>query len=264
MPKTFINGIDLYYNLYGSGASLVLIHGLGADQTLWDLQTPRFSQDFQVIVYDLRGHGQSESPDDPYSIELFADDLHHFLRHLGLKKAMILGLSLGGRIALKFSLKYSQETRALILADTQSEAPEENKKQFLLAADMAGKEGMEKVAEMFFSRPFFQGLAKADPSRFKKEKARFAQSSAIGFAQSCLAIVRMERLTAFLTEIKAPTLALAGEEDGPYLPFLDLYAASIPQCKIVKIPRAGHISNLENPEAFNKSVYNFLNSLTSP
>lgn len=258
MPKTFINGIDIYYNLYGSGPPFVLVHSLGMDQTMWDLQIPPLSQDFQVIVYDLRGQGQSESPDFSYSLDLFADDLHHLLRHLGLKNARILGLSLGGRIALKFALKYPQETRALILADTQSEAPEENRTQFLWTADLARKEGMEKAAESFFSGPLFQGLAKIHPERFQKEKARFTQTSAIGFAQCCIAIVRMERLTAFLSGVQAPTLALAGEKDEPYLPFLTLYAKSIPRCKSMIVPQAGHLSNLENPEAFNDAVSKFL------
>ncbi len=261
MPKTFINGIDLYYNLYGSGPPFVLVHGLGMDQTMWDLQIPQFSQDFQVIVYDLRGQGQSESPDFPYSLDLFADDLHHLLRHLGLKNARILGLSLGGRVALKFALKYPQETKALILADTQSEVLEENKAQFLWTADLARKEGMEKTAEIFFSRPQFQGLGMAHPERVQKEKARFVQTSPIGFAQCCVAIVRMERLTASLCRIQAPTLALAGEKDESYLPFLELFANSIPRCKPLVIPYAGHLSNLENPEAFNDAVSKFLQEI---
>jgi len=203
MPKTFINGIDHYYNLYGSGPPFVLVHSLGMDQTMWDLQIPLLAQEFQVILYDLRGHGQSESPDFPYSLDLFADDLYQLLFHLGLKSARILGFSLGGRIALKFALKYPQATQALILADTQSEAPEEDRTQILSTAELARKEGMEKAAEVFFSRPLFRGLAAANPERFQREKARFAQTSPIGFAQCCVMIVRMERLTASLGGIKA-------------------------------------------------------------
>ncbi len=261
MPQTFINGFDLYYNIYGSGPPLIFIHGLGMDQSMWDLQIPQFAPHYQVILYDLRGHGASESPPHPYSIELFADDLHLFLRFLGLKKAIILGLSLGGRILLKFALKYPEESKALILCDAQSETPEESKQRFQWLAEIAQKEGMEKAAEAYFALPLFQTLATKNPARLEREKERFIKTSALGFAQSCLAIAQMEPLTGLLDQIKAPTLALAGEWDTPYLPFLDIYAAQITNCQKRIIPQAGHLSNLENPLAFQKAIQEFLEGL---
>ena len=146
MPKTFINGIDLYYHMYGSGSTIILVHGLGMDHSMWDLQVPEFSKTHQVIVYDLRGHGQSESPDHPYSIDLLADDLDLFLHFLGLKKAVVLGLSLGGRILLRFALKYPQELGAAILADAQSETPPESVQRFQTLAEIARK---KRVASVF-------------------------------------------------------------------------------------------------------------------
>lgn len=258
MPKTFLNGFDLYYNLYGSGPPIVFVHGLGMDQSMWDLQIPQFSPHYQVILYDLRGHGQSESPPFPYSIELFADDLHFFLRFLGLQKAVLIGLSLGGRILLKFALKYPEEIRALILCAAQSETPQESKQRFNWLAEMAQKEGMAKVGEAYFSLPLFQTLAEKQPARFQREKERFIKASPLGFAHACLAIAQMEPLTPHLEQIKGPTLALAGEWDTPYLPFLDLYSTKIPQCQKKIIPQAGHISNLENPLAFQETVQEFL------
>jgi 3-oxoadipate enol-lactonase len=258
MPKTFINGIELYYNIYGSGSPIILVHGLGMDHSMWDLQVPEFSQSHQVIVYDLRGHGQSESPDRPYSIDLLADDLDLFVHFLGLKKAVILGLSLGGRILLRFALKYRQEIRAMILADAQSETPAESVERFQKLAGIAREEGMTKAADRFFSWPILQMLAKRNPERFEKEKKRFLSMSAIGFANSCLAIAGMESLTGRLKSIDVPALALAGEEDEPYLPYLDLYARQIPNCRKKAVPRAGHLSNLENPQAFNEIVLSFL------
>jgi len=259
MPKTFINGIDLYYNLYGSGPPIVFIHGLGMDHSMWDLQVPEFSKNYQLIVYDLRGHGQSQSPDHPYSIELFADDLDLFLHYLGLKKAILLGLSLGGRIALRFALKYPKEVQALILADAQSETPPESAGRFRLLAEIARKEGMVRAGEIFFSFPLFQGLAKRRPERFEREKSRFLRTSPIGLANTCLAIAEMKPMNDQLSDIQAPTLALAGEEDEPYLPYLDLYARQIPDCRKTVIPQAGHVSNLENAKAFNEVVGAFLN-----
>jgi pimeloyl-ACP methyl ester carboxylesterase len=261
MPKAFMNGIDLYYQIQGSGSPIVLVHGLGMDHSMWDLQVEAFSGGYQVITYDLRGHGQSDSPDLPYSIDLFAEDLDQFLHFLGLRKAAILGLSLGGRILIRFALKYPGEVQAVILADAQSETPPESMPTFQELAEVARKEGMDKAAELFFSWPSLRGLARRDAVRFERERKRFLRASPIGLANSCLAIGRMEALTGQLGSIQAPTLALAGEEDEPYLPYLDIYAREIPGCRKEVISRAGHLSSLENPQAFNESVLSFLNTL---
>ena len=258
MPRTFINGVDLYYRIQGSGSPIILVHALGMDHSMWDPQVQEFSGGYQVITYDLRGHGQSESPDHPYSIDLFADDLDQFLHFLGLKKAMVLGLSLGGRILLRFAQKYPREVGAMILADAQSETPPEGVQRFQVLAEIARKEGMNKVAELFFSWPLLQTLAQRNPERFEREKKRFLHTSAIGLANTFLAIAGMESLTGELKLIQAPTLALAGEEDDPYLSYLDLYARQIPDCRKKTVPQAGHLSNLENPQAFNQIVLSFL------
>jgi 3-oxoadipate enol-lactonase len=261
MPTIRVNGINFHYNCYGSGAPFIFVHGLGCDQMMWNLQIPVFSRDYQVIVYDVRGHGRSESPDHPYSIDLFADDLHQFLQYLGLKKSYLAGLSMGGRILFRFALKYPEEASALIIADAQSETPEEGKNSFRALAEIVKREGIEKSAEFYFSLPVFKGLAEMNPKRFREEKERFSKTSMIGLYHSCLAVAHMEPMTDRLSEIKVPTLALAGEKDDPYLPFLDIYARQIPNCQTLIIPKSGHFSNLENPEAFNGAVRSFMKRL---
>jgi 3-oxoadipate enol-lactonase len=261
MPKTHINGADLHYRIEGSGIPLILVHGLGMDRTMWDLQVPVFSQDYQVITYDLRGHGLSEAPDHLTSIDLFADDLDQLLHFLGLRKAAVIGLSLGGRIAMRFSLKYPRQVQALILADAQSETPPESAERFRNLAQVARREGMAKTAEVFFSIPSLQGLAKRKPARWEKEKKRFLQTSVAGWANTCLAIAEMKPMNDQLSAISTPTLALAGEEDEPYLRYLDLYLQEIPRCRKEVILQASHMCNLENPEAFNQIVLSFLKGL---
>lgn len=261
MPTTFINGIDLYYEIYGSGSPILLLHGLGLDHTFWEPQVAEFSRSYQVIVYDLRGHGRSESPDFPYSIDHFADDLDQFLHFLGLRKALLLGLSLGGRVLIRFALKFPQEVKALVLADAQSETPREAAQRFRSLAEVARKEGMAKAAEIFFSWPALELLARHHPALFQKQKNQFLGSSPVGLANSCLAIAGMDPLTGQLEAIQAPTLAVAGEEDEPYLPYLDLYARKIPNCRKKTIPGAGHLSSLENSRAFNEAVLSFLKGI---
>lgn len=261
MAHTFINGIDLCYHIYGSGPPLILVHGLGFDHSAWGPQIPALSRDYQVIVYDVRGHGRSEAPDQPYSIELFADDLHFLLRFLGLRNSYLLGLSMGGRIILQFALKYGGEAKALIVADAQSETPPASQERFRMLAQMAREQGMAQTAEVFFSLPFMEHLAVFNPEAYRREKAAFQTRSPVGFARACLAIAQMKPLTERLSEIQCPTLALAGEKDEPYLPYIEIYAQRIPCCRKVILPRAGHVSNLENPEAFNEAVMDFLGGL---
>jgi pimeloyl-ACP methyl ester carboxylesterase len=261
MPKTFINGINSYYQIHGSGSPIILIHGLGGDHSTWDSQVPEFSQSHQVIVYDLRGHGQSESPDHPYSIDLLADDLDQFIQFLGHTQVVILGLSLGGRILLRYALKYPQKLQAMILSDTQSETPAEAAYGFPILAEIVRKEGMGRAAELFLSLPLFQGLAKRNPDWWETERKRFIQTSPVGFINSLSAIAGMESLNDQLSTIQAPTLALAGEEDETYLSYLELFFQRIKGCQKGLIPQAGHMSNLENPKVFNGMVLSFLKKI---
>ncbi|MEE8470206.1 MAG: alpha/beta hydrolase [Dehalococcoidia bacterium] len=123
MPTARIGDINVYYETYGEGQPLLLIAGLGADLTGWILQIPEFSRKYRVIVFDSRGSGRTDAPDMPYSIEMLADDTAGLLDALGVEKAHILGLSMGGCIAQELALKYPQRVKGLILAATLARLP---------------------------------------------------------------------------------------------------------------------------------------------
>ena len=123
MPKANANGIEINYQVQGSGEPLLLIGGLGADMFLWFRQIPELSRHFQVIAFDSRGSGESSKPDEPYSIEMFAADTAGLLQALGIERTHILGASLGGLIAQEFALAYPHMVNKQVLVATAAKNP---------------------------------------------------------------------------------------------------------------------------------------------
>ena len=115
--KIYANEFNMNYELTGEGTCLVLIPGFTDNLTIWYKQVPEFSKHYQVLTYDFRGHGQTETPDGEFSMELFADDLYALLKTLNIENACVLGYSMGGRIALEFALKYPEITSGLVMAN---------------------------------------------------------------------------------------------------------------------------------------------------
>jgi len=115
--KIYANEINMNYEHTGEGTCLVLIHGFTDNLTMWYKQIPEFSKHYQVLTYDFRGHGQTETSNREFSMELFADDLYALLKALNIENACVLGYSMGGRIALEFTLKYPEITSGLVMAN---------------------------------------------------------------------------------------------------------------------------------------------------
>ncbi len=259
MPVAFANGIHQNYEIDGDGSPLVFIHGLGFSLRMWNLQVEYFKTLYKVIVYDLRGHGLTDSPNEPYSIGAFSKDLYELLDTLGVKKTAICGLSLGGRIALRFCIEYPERVYSLVLADAQSEVNRETKERLKNLAKIAGETGMDEVTSILYSAPLLEGLAKMNPKRYHWEKEKTAVMSSVGFANSAIAVAEMEPLTSQLGKIAVPTLAVVGEhDDTPYVEFSEIFAERIQGCERKVIPDAGHISNLEQPDVFNQICHDFL------
>ncbi|MBI3988282.1 MAG: alpha/beta fold hydrolase [candidate division NC10 bacterium] len=264
MPYTKVNGVRLYYEIAGEGTPLVMAHGLSLDHAMWEPQVAAFSDRYQTITYDNRGHGLSEAPPQGYSIEVFAEDLYGLLRFLGVERVSLMGLSMGGRIALRFVLSHPEMVRALILVDAQSQAPSpEQMSAFAKVAELAEAGKMREAVDHLYGLPFMSGLSEKRPEWVKRHKAKLVRWSPVGLAWSTRAIMRMASLTDRLQEIRVPTLAIVGERDTAYIPFAERYQRTIPQCKKVVIPGATHMTNLEEPELFNTVLQNFLEGLPS-
>src|SRR5215472_1171630 len=245
------DGINLHYEIHGSGPTILLSHGYSATSEMWRGQIASLSRGHQLILWDMRGHGQTDSPDDPsaYSEDATIADMAALLDEAGAEQAIVGGLSLGGYMSLAFYLRYPERVRALLLFDTGPGFKNDE------ARAVWNKRAAE-TANTFET----EGLASLK-SR-SREMATSTHRSAAGLARAARGMLaqRNDRVIKSLPEIKVPTLIIVGADDVSFLAPTDYMAAKIPNARKVVIPHAGHASNLDQPEMFNQTVLEFLHS----
>ncbi len=258
MPKVKVNDIELYYESHGEGYPVVFLHGYVGTTNMWQPQVPVLSQECRFIIYDARGHGESESPPSPdqYSADIVTEDLFQLLKTLGIEKAVVGGLSMGGYCSLRFYLHHPEMVTALILMDTgpgyrNPARREEWNRQNEERASLLETQGI---------KAFAQGA----PTYTSRE--RLLKLNPVGLANMARKVVAQHdsRVIENLGEIKVPTLVLLGENDTPFLAGSQYMARAIPGAEYVVIPEAGHSANLDNVEVFNKTVLDFLRKLDLP
>lgn len=251
MPTIERDGVTIYYEDHGQGEPVLLTHGYSATSQMWKGQVEAFAGRYRITTWDMRGHGQTDSPDDLalYSEAATVEDMAAILDHLGIEKAVIGGLSLGGYMSMAFNVAHPEKVRALMLIDTgpgyKKDEPRaawnetaykraENLEQNGLAALGSGSEvriAMHRGAD---------GLAKAARGMLTQFDSRIIES---------------------LPNITLPTLVLAGANDTPFLGATDYMANKIPGASKAIVPDAGHASNIDQPAAFNAAVGDFLAGL---
>jgi pimeloyl-ACP methyl ester carboxylesterase len=248
VPTLERDGVAIRYEDDGRGPAILLSHGYGATSQMWAGQVSEFEADFRVITWDLRGHGQSDSPEEPsdYSREAAVGDMRAILDACRIERAVIGGLSLGGYLSLAFHLAHPERVRALMLFDTGPGY--KNAK-----AREAWNRGAEKAAREFETSGFsaLTGSAEVQVSTHR---------SAAGLARAARGTLAQfdSQVADSLPDIRVPTLVLAGERDEPFLVATDYMAAKIPNATKVLVPDAGHAANIEQPKAFNEAVRCFL------
>lgn len=264
MPTAKINGINIYYESHGDGFPLVLAYGIGGNTTEWEPQIPALSQRYRLIVWDPRGHAQTESPAgaDQYTQEIFAEDLHGLLDHLGIQQAYVGGLSMGAGIATRFTILHPQRVAALLIFDSFSasglETPPENRRMREEIIRLTETEGMESVADYSIkNNPNIAQTAALGKEHEERIRQMYRALNPVGYAHSTRMILNATFDASLLEGIKAPTLVLAGAEDGA-LPACRFIHEKIAGSSLVVIPGAGHLSNLDQPAAFNEAVLGFL------
>jgi pimeloyl-ACP methyl ester carboxylesterase len=215
---------------------------------MWKPNITALSQRYQLILWDMRGHGQTDSPNDPtaYSEELTVGDMKALLDMCEAERAVIGGLSLGGYMSLAFNVAHPERVKALMLFDT---GPGYRKDQ--------AREGWNQRAEATARAYETQGLAALGRSA---EVLTSHHRSAQGLAHAARGMLaqRDARVMNSLESIKVPTLVLAGAKDEPFLAATDYMASKIPGATKVIIPDAGHAANIDQPEVFNRAVLTFL------
>lgn len=248
------DGVKIHYEVHGprEGApTLLLSHGYSSTCRMWDGQVAALKDRYQVVIWDMRGHGESDYPKDPalYSEGLTVGDMRALLDVVGADKAIVGGLSLGGYMSLAFHASHSRRVRALMLFDT---GPGFKKDE----ARAKWNETANKRADDLDAR----GLAALNTSdEVKITKHRDAKGLA-GAARGMLA-QQTDRVIQSLDKINVPTLVLVGANDTNFLAATDYMAAKIKGATKVVIPDAGHASNLHQPALFNQAVEAFLAKL---
>ncbi len=245
------DGVKIYYESHGSGPAVLLSHGYSATSRMWQGQVEALKDACRVITWDMRGHGQSDSPEDQdeYSEGKSVDDMAAILRECGVDRAVVGGLSLGGYMSLAFNVKYPQMVRALMLFDTGPGY-----------RNPAGREGWNATAfrraEAFESRGF-DALGQGAEVRVAQHR------SAAGLAKSARGMLAQfdSRVIESLDSIAVPTLVLVGSKDQAFLAATDYMANKIPNATKVVIDDAGHAANIDQPAAFNSAVTGFLSGL---
>ena len=269
-----VGAIDLYYDEQGSGDPLLLVMGLAADSAAWLFQVPDFARRYRTIVFDNRGVGRSAKPPGPYTIHEMADDTAGLLDVLGITRAHVVGVSMGGMIAQELALRHPDRVRGLVLACTYPEpdAEVERQRQFSMAqfggtvaADGEMRIDLTALDPMLFfqhllPRVFNQAFIDQE---LPKLMQLFSGALQYGFSMEAIlgqvAAVMGHRATDRLHQIKARTLVITGDADLLIPPANSrVLAEHIPNARLVTIPGGSHGFNFETPERFNREVLDFL------
>ena len=251
MAKLDRNGVKIHYEVHGKGPTILLSHGYSSTSRMWDGQIAALKDRYQVVVWDFRGHGESDYPKDGalYSEALTVGDMQALLDTVGVRKAIIAGLSLGGYMSLAFNASHPQRVRALMLFDT---GPGFKKDE----ARAKWNESAHARAARFDA----EGLKALNQSDEVKLTRHRDASGLAGAARGMLA-QKNDRVIQSLDGIKVPTLVLVGANDTNFLAATDYMAAKIKGATKAVIPDAGHAANLHQPALFNQAVEAFLAKL---
>jgi len=256
--KLSANGIDVNYMIEGEGPWLTFSHSLACNLHMWDEEARRLSKRYKVLRYDTRGHGESSAPAGAYSLDMLADDLHGLLSALGIRSTHFVGLSMGGMIGQTYALKYPGVFKSLALCDTTSRYP-------VAAADIwqeriktVESHGMEPLVEPTLERWFTEPFRKARPKIIDKVADMIRATPVPGYVGCCHAIPKID-LTARLAQIRCPALVIVGKDDAgtPVAMAEDIHRA-LPGSELAVIASAAHLSNLEQPDAFNQALGKFI------
>lgn len=250
------DGVTIYYEHHvskaqGESPTILLSHGYSATSAMWAGQVDALTARHNLVIWDMRGHGLSDSPDDPaqYSEALTVGDMAAILDEEGVGHAIVGGLSLGGYMTLAFHLAYPDRCDALMLFDTGPGYK-----------NAEARQGWNETAEARAKAFEKDGLAALGQGREVRTSTHRSAGGLARAARGMLAQVD-DRIIQSLTSIAVPTLVLVGEEDKPFLVPTDYMSAKIPGATKVVIPAAGHASNIDAPAAFNEAVLLFTASI---
>lgn len=251
------DGIEIYYEVHGpdpvkdpaNAPAILLTHGFSATAQMWKPQLSALAATHTVITWDMRGHGQSDSPNDPnaYSEAITTADMAALLTHVGVESAVIGGLSLGGYMSLAFNLDYPDKVKSLLIIDTGPGFKNDR-----------AREGWNKYARQMADDIEEKGMDAFENRSEEQLQAMHNDLGGVVHAGRRMLTQSSARVIESLPHISVPSLVVVGADDDPFLAASDYMAAKIPDARKVVIPDAGHASNIDQPELFNEAILGFL------
>jgi len=255
--------VTFEYDDVGNGVPLLLIHGYPLDRSLWRSQIEGLQAVARLIAPDLRGFGQSGDAPDVMTMDDYAADLKVLLDALNVKQAVVCGLSMGGYIALALLAKHPNMVKGLILANTRAGADSEQAREARHAnAKKAFAEGVSPIAEAMLPKMLTDATRESRPSLATFVQAMMSKQRANGVAAALRGMAARPDRSDWIKSINIPTLIVTGSADTLIPPGeSEAMHKAIPGSRLVVIPEVAHLSNIENPEAFNAAVREFLGRL---
>lgn len=271
MPYVDASGAKLYYEETGSGYPIIFVHEFGSDCREWEIQVRHFSRAYRCIAYNARGYPPSDVPDDlnQYGWEFAVDDIAAVMRGVGIERAHIVGLSMGGYAALQFGLRHPGKASAIVAAGAGTGSPPSLREAWLKEAPATARgfieRGMEAMAEEMGHSPTRIQLKHKDPRGWQDFMDHLRQHSARGMSNT---MARYQKLRPSLhdsqdqfAKLTTPVLLAVGDEDAPCIETNLMLKAAIPTAGLWMCPNTGHAINLEEPATFNAQVESFLSAV---
>jgi 3-oxoadipate enol-lactonase len=258
MPRIQANGIQLYYELAGPAHApvVMLSNSLGTRLEMWDAQMSALAERYRVLRYDSRGHGRSDAPDGPYTIEMLADDALGLLDALGIERAHFCGLSKGGMVGQVLGARHGERLISLALCSTACHMPA--RELWNERIRVATEQGMAALADGVVERWFTEAFRREPSFAVDRVRQMIIDTPAHGYAACCAAIRDMD-LREMIRSIRVPTLVIVGEDDPATPPEKAREIQSlIPGAQLEVIPDAAHLLNIEQDVAFDAALASLL------
>jgi pimeloyl-ACP methyl ester carboxylesterase len=268
MPFVNSSGLRLYAESTGTGPPIIFVHEFAGDYRNWESQVRFLARRYHCITFNARGYLPSDVPEDveQYGQAHAVEDIANVLRHFGIERAHIVGLSMGGYATLNFGITYPDMARSLVVAGAGHGSDPDKRDQFLRdsaeLADRLATLGMQEGIVHYANSPIRRRYKEKDPRGFDEFNRQFAEHSALG-SELTTRGCQMKRPTIYqleteLTQMDVPTLIVTGDDDEPCLQPALFLKRTIPQARLWVVPRTTHPVNLEEPDAFNSVVLDFI------
>jgi 3-oxoadipate enol-lactonase len=252
------NGISINYQVDGPEAApwLIFSNSLLTDFSMWDEQVAEMKKSFRVLRYDQRGHGGTQAPEGKYDFDLLSADVITLMDALGIKRAHFAGISMGGMTALMLAEKYPDRFERIIACDCGPASTPASAQQWQERIELAKGKGMEALVEVTVNRWFPPEFVATNAPVLDKVRAMIRATPFAGFA-GCAAALSDYDLRPGLGGIKNPTLLIVGTKDAT-VPGIKAINQAVAGSKVVELEGAGHLSNLEQPDKFSRSIAEFI------